>query len=168
MKSVDAVVRTAIRTSHDVKAIPRLTAEWNMNRYSIPNVYNGIADWTRYETDVDHFPIESIVEPIRPSKGINKARINQATISDGYNSPSLPRYYVAGLEDKYKYWVSPNPSDGAGNIGNCNPTVIYDRQVKTNKIVVTVENSWATPTTWRRQRTNPVAYCGRLLLHCWV
>lgn len=150
MKTVDADVRTAIRSKHDVKALPRLTAEWNMNRYYNPTVTNDIGPgWEEVENDVDMFPIESIVAPVRPSKGINKARVNHGSIADNYNSPSSPRYYLAGLEDKYKYWISPYSSDSAGNIGSVAPKVVYNASVLTNKIVVTVENSWASPVTWR-------------------
>lgn len=152
--AADAAVRNAIRTAHDVKALPRLTAEWNHNRYATPTVTNDIgANWEAVENDVDMFPIESVVEPIRPSKGINKARINASTISDGYSTATQPRYYIASLEDKYKYWISPGPSDGSGNISNVAPKVIYDKQVKTNKIVVTIENSWSTPSNWSIQTT---------------
>ena len=154
MKIVDAAVRNAIRTAHDVKALPRLTAEWNMNRYHETTVTNDVANWESIENDIDMFPIESIVEPIRPSKGINKARINYGTVSDSYATPSMPRYYVASLEDKYKYWISPTASDASGNIGNVAPRVIYASRVNVNKIVVTVENSWASPTTWSIQTTN--------------
>lgn len=157
MKNVDVAVRNAIRSGHDVKALPRLTAEWNMNRYAdIIRVSNGITDWENVENDVDNFPIESIVEPIRPSKGINKARVNYGTISDTYTSPSMPRYYISSLEDKYKYWMSPTASDGAGNISNVAPQVLYGNWgtvIKVNKIVVAIENSWATPETWVVQTT---------------
>lgn len=154
MKIVDAAVRNAIRTAHDVKALPRLTAEWNMNRYASTVVSNDVgAAWETIENDVDMFPIETITEPLRPSKGINKARINYGTLSDSYNTPSMPRFYVASLEDKYKYWTSPTASDVVGNIGNVAPKVIYNTSVKTNKIVVGVENTWASPVTWSIQTT---------------
>lgn len=150
MKSVDAVVKTAIRNGYDVKALPRLTAEWNMNRYSTPVVTNNPAESVA-GNDVDMFPIESIVEPLRPTKGINKARVNYGTISDSYQTPTMPRFYVASLEDKYKYWVSPYASDGAGNISGVAPQIVYPAPVKTNKIVVGVENSWASPSAWNIQ-----------------
>lgn len=157
MKSVDAAVRNAIRTAHDIKALPRLTAEWNMNRYTdVIAVSNGIANWEAEENDVDHFPIDSIIEPIRPSKGINKARVDYGTISDSYTSPSMPRYYIASLEDKYKYWCSPYASDAGGNISGVAPQVLYGTagtSIKVNKIVVAVENSWASPSTWSIQTT---------------
>lgn len=158
MKSVDASVRNAIRSAHDIKALPRLTAEWNMNRYAeTVQVANWIGDWWEtVENDVDHFPLDSIIEPIRPSKGINKARVDYGTISDSYTSPSMPRYYIASLEDKYKYWCSPYPSDAGGNIGSVAPAVMYGTAgtfVKVNKIVVTIENSWASPANWAIQTT---------------
>lgn len=155
MKSVNAAARNAIRTAHDVKALPRLTAEWNQNRYNATTVTNNIgAGWESVENDIDMFPIDSIVEPIRPSKGINKARVEHGSVSDGYHNPNIPRYYISSLEDKYQYWISPGPSDGNGNIGSVLPTVMYERSVRTNKIVVTVENSWASPVNWSIQVTS--------------
>lgn len=147
--AADAAVRNAIRSAHDVKALPRLTAEWNLNRYYDTVVSNPGQE----ENDVDMFPIESIVEPIRPSKGINKARINYSTVADSYNNPNLPRYYVASLEDPYKYWVSPRASDVNGYITGAAPEVIYTSLVRTNKITVGIENSWATPNQWSIQTT---------------
>lgn len=153
MKTVHPVVQNMIRTAYDVKALPRLMAEWNQNRYNATDVYNGVANWEDIENDVDMFPIETISEPLRPSKGINKARIGYGSVSDAYHSPSIPRYYISSLEDKYKYWISPTPSDANGNIGNCVPTVIYERLVRTNKIVIGLENSWASPVNWSIQVT---------------
>lgn len=153
MKNVDAAVRNAIRSAYDVTALPRLTAEWNMNRYYDTVVSNGIANWEAVENDVDMFPIESIVEPIRPSKGINKARINYGTVSDGYHSPAMPRFYIASLDDPYKYWISPTPSVGGGGINNVAPQVIYEKSLNVNKVVVGVENTWASPQTWSIQTT---------------
>lgn len=150
MKSVNANLKTALRSSHDIKALPRLTVEWNLNRYVGSTVTNVPSEDTD-GNDIDMFPIESLVAPNRPSKGINKARINASLIADDYTSPAVPRFYVAGLEDKYKYWQSPYTSDSAGNISRCTPLVVYERDVVTNKIVIGIENSWATPTAWTIQ-----------------
>lgn len=166
MKSTNPAVRTAIRTAHELKAEPRLTAEWNMNRYREATVDNTPSEETAGH-DIDMFPIDSIVEPVRPGKGINKARVNASVIADKYITIHTPRFYVAGLEDKYKYWMSPYPSDSQGNISGVAPRVIYSSSVRTNKIVVGIENTWATPiswsiqttddgTTWRTASTNPV------------
>jgi hypothetical protein len=166
MKTVNAAVTNAIRSNYEVTALPRLIADWNMNRYVGTTVSNAPPEDTN-GNDVEIFPLESIVSPLRPTKGINKARVNQGIVADDYITPDMPRYYTASVDDKYKYWQSPNLSDSSGNISGVWPTVIYDSNVDVNKIVVKLENSWATPiafnvavttngNTWSIIATNPV------------
>lgn len=126
-------------------ALPRLFADWNMNRYIGTTVTNTPSEDTD-GNDIEMFPIESIVQSPRPVKGISKARINQSIVSDDYGHPSMPRFYVASVDDKYKYWQSPYTSDNSGNISGVQPTIIYDQTVEVNKVVIKLENSWASPT----------------------
>lgn len=150
MKSVPAALSNAIRTSHVLYAKPRLIADWNMNRYKRP-VANNVPDDEEYGYDPEMFPIESIVDPIRPTKGILKARIGESTIGDNYATDNQPRFYISDPEDNYKYWTSPNESDGTGAITNVEPYVVYGENCEVNKIVIKLENTWASPNSFTVQ-----------------
>lgn len=153
----NTAVSTALATQHAVMALPNVTIEWNMNRH-----IGAVADNTPSEQtdgfDIEMFPIESIVEPLRPLKGINKARVGSGTVSDTYLKTSADhsngRYYIADVDDPYKYWTSPYPSDASGVLANCKPQVVYNESVTINKIVITTENSWASAKTFSIQVTN--------------
>lgn len=152
--AVGNTVQTHLRTAYNVSAQPKLVANWNLNRYTSPTVTNTPSEDTD-GYDIESFPISSIVEPLRPSKGIAKAIINQALFAPSYSASDEPRFYISDSEDKFKYWVSPFTTDGAGNfpthtdsITTARPRVSYDRVVKANKIVIKFENTWATPKTY--------------------
>jgi len=145
-------VANAIRTQHNLTAVPKATIEWNMNRYFDLSVFNNVAASVE-ENDEDFYPIDSIVQPWRPTKGINKARVGYAYASSSYNDWPTARFYVASDRDKYKYWMSPTPSDTTGALANCVPTVVYDETFQANKIRVVVENTWASPTEYQVQYT---------------
>lgn len=144
MKSVDTVLKDQIRQSHSLNALPRLTADWNMNRFKNPVAYNVVSEELE-GYDVEMFPIESIVEPFRPTKGILKARVGESAISSGYNTIRGAQYYLGNIEDQYKYWTSPQESDAYGNLDDTAPYIVYDEDVDVNKIVIKVENTWASP-----------------------
>lgn len=168
MKSVPTALRDAIRSSYVLSATPRLIADWNMNRYADP-VASNTPDEETEGYDPEMFPIESIIEPVRPTKGICKARINHSVIGDDYGiagTPSSARYYIGDVDDVYKYWNGPYASNSTGAISGVEPQVIYARSVNVNKIVAKVENSWASPgnftvqittdgTSWSTVATNP-------------
>ena len=151
MKSVNAAVRDAIRESHAVFALPRLTVEWNFNRYAVVSADNTpTEDSEGY--DVEVFPIESIYAGNRPTRGVAKLRINEGRISNHDANPLDTRYYLGGVDDVYKYWSSPVETDGTRNFPNhtdgatkCRPHIKYTALVSSNKIVINWENSWATP-----------------------
>lgn len=156
MKNIPAVA-SALQTDVAIRAVPVLTVDWNMNRYIGAVATNTPSDLDE-GFDVDIFPIESIVEPLRPTKGINKARVGSATISDDYfsqnSSKAYSRYYIADVDDPYKYWTSPDASNAStGALSNCKPQVVYAESVNVNKIVLTLENSWASPSTFNVQTT---------------
>lgn len=156
MKSVDAAVENAIRSAYDVIAVPRLTVEWNLNRYaSVVEVDNDPSDDDE-GYDVEMFPIESIVQPNRPTAGIIKARVGEARVSDPYNQydgkTRSARYYLGSVDDTYKYWTSPVVTDASGvfptnteGITKVRPFVNYPEGVKTNRIVVGFEDTFAQP-----------------------
>lgn len=147
-------VKTAIRSDYNLNARPKLTVDWNWNRYATPTATNTPLDDDE-GFDIDVFPIESIVEPLRPNKGVSKARVNQAIVADGYARAKDPKFYIASTEDVYKYWTSPYTTDTSGNfplhtdgLTSARPRVTYDRVVKTNKIIIRLENTWASPKTY--------------------
>jgi hypothetical protein len=180
MKSAPAPVISAIRSAYDVKALPKLTAEWNMNRYYTTTVANTPAEIDE-GFDTESFPIESIVEPIRPTKGMAKGLVQHATVADDYHTPSKPRFHVVSVDDQYKYWIAPFQSAANGAISGVNPQVIYGTaaapvNVSVNKISITVENTFASPnayqiqvttnggSTWTTVGSPPVGNDGRLVL----
>lgn len=163
MKSVNAALTKALMENDVMYAVPRLTAEWNMNRY-----FNTVVDNTPSEDtdafDNELFPIESLTEAMRPGKGILKARIGEGRVMPDYAAgPQPARFYVASEDDTYKYWTSQMPSSNSGSLTNCAPHVIYGSKTEDdvwtyrpqtiNKIVIGVENSWATPNAFTVETT---------------
>lgn len=147
-------VKTALRQSYNVVAKPKLTVDWNMNRYFNVTAVN-FPDEETEGFDIDTFPISSIVEPLRPTKGVTKALVNQGTVSSGYTKTKAPRFYVGDEDDIYKYWVSPYATNGSGvfptysGATSCRPMITYSQAVKSNKIVIKLENTWASPKVYR-------------------
>ncbi len=154
MKTVNAAVKTALRSNYNVEVRPELFVEWNMNRYydtTVDNIPN--EDENNFDSEI--FPIESIVENDRPTKGIAKARIDEASVYDFDITTNANRYYIASADDKYKYWTSQQKTNGSGVFPTYNdgsttqttvrPHVIYEKDLMVNKIVVTVDNYWASP-----------------------
>lgn len=159
MKSVSTPVLNALKTGHSTTVGLLAYAEWNHNM-----MYKTLVDNTPNEDengyDTELFPIESITRGNRPEKsGICKAIAGQAYADYNYHTtPSPQRYYIADVDDEYKYWQSPVTSDGSNALANTAPHVLYTqengttlRTVKTNKINICVENSFANPTTFNIQ-----------------
>lgn len=151
MKTVNAAVSTAIRKAHEVMAKPRLTIEWNFNRYIGVSADNTPSDDTD-GLDIEMFPVESLYSPNRPTKGVCKARAGEGRVANYTAVPSDTRYYVASVNDQYKYWTSPVTTNGSATFPNhtdglsmCKPHVKYTTLVGANKIVINWENSWAAP-----------------------
>lgn len=187
MKTASTDLKNILRNNVAVRAIPVLIAEWNYNRYAtvstVANAYSTTDP--RPQMDQDTFPIKSIVEPNRPTRGIVKASaVGQST---GYSvwlqkttssfpyKPGDVRWYTADPNSLYKYWTSPYFTDTAMGAQSdygftpatgVQPYVVYAANVFSNKIVVGFENSWATPTrlviqtttdgtNWTTISTNP-------------
>lgn len=150
----NASVESALKTDYALYAVPKLVADWNLNRYFSPIAKNILPE-EDYGFDTEAFPISSIVEPNRPSGGIHKARIGHSVITDGYGSEITPRFYLSASDDVYKYWTSPEPTDGSGNFrlhtdgkSIVRPYVTYDKAVKSNKIVIKMNIGWAEPNSF--------------------
>ena len=184
MQQVSDALKTAFLTGSVLDAQPRLIAEWNQNRYAgIQIVDNDPSDATVSTMPTD-FPITSIVQPNRPTRGVIKARASKdattqtwwgateaSTGEEGFTSPDYSdnpadaRYYTVGPDAPYKYWTSPAPSTtgGAFPVGSeVRPYVIYKTLAWTNKIVVGFENTWATPTSYQIQVTTADSNTGWL------
>lgn len=155
MKDYDKVY-SLLREYHTVHAKPRLTAEFNHNRYSGPVPENTPLHEDTLQ-DPDLYSITSIVEGLRPDTGIAKARVGAFQVSTGYElEPDAARFYVASADDSYKYWTSPEPTDGldfpdwvTGTYPTkVNPHVSYTKLCNTNKIVIGFEISSGKPTDY--------------------
>ena len=167
MKSVPATLSNAIRQSYNLYCKPRLVAEWNMNRYASP-IADNIPNESDYGFDIEQFPIESVFEANRPTRGVNKARVGESYISDYSEQPDSARYYVSSVDDTYKYWTSPVPTSGTtfpsynqafadayeltdsgDGLTVVRPYITYSKAVLANKIVITVENSYSSPASYQ-------------------
>lgn len=137
----------SVRNDYTFNVKPRLLAEFNINRYFPATVTNNPSEDTN-GYDVDKFPIESLVEPHRPARGIVKAFVGQARTSPSYNvQPAPGRSYAQGRDSAYKYWRSPNKSTG-GTVTGIQPTVLYTGDPKANKVVVTFESTYVKPSAF--------------------
>lgn len=137
-----------------VKVQPLLIAEWNQNRYAtIQSVDNNPSEQT-ISSDIELFPVSSIVEPLRPSKkGIAKARADAlGFIGFEYDGVQPARFYAPDVEDPYKYWSSPEPSRFFAEVNifdtPVSPRVVYQNLAWCNKIHVLFETSAAAPQSW--------------------
>lgn len=174
-------IGTALRQDVAVYAKPRLIAEWNLNRYH-ETVADNIPSEDSEGYDIDMFPIESIALPNRPTKGIIKARVGEAKVADNYEGKQSSRYYVGDVDDDYKYWCSPYPTNGSNNFPTHTDAVTVVRPyvdftpctpcggegIEANKIVIGFENTWSSPVlfnvlvrdipegAWYSIATNPV------------
>lgn len=183
MQTASAALVSALNNDHVLRAFPKVIFEWNQNRYAgILKVDNTPAEATS-GADIDNFPIDSIVDPQRPTKGLIKGRASKSITApsvwktfrptniageEGYTSadysdnPEAVRYYTTGPDSGYKYWTSPKPSTavqrGNGSFGfpsgyGVAPYVLYKNSCKTNKIVVKFETTWARPVEYNIQTT---------------
>ena len=150
MQTTTFEVNKLLKEGYAVKAVPQLIAEWNQNRYA--GIQTVDSTPTEYdEGDPEYYPIESIAEPLRPStKGIVKARASvEGIVSEYTDRPGGKRYYLAGLDDVYKYWSSPVASTLIGGVNGFSKTVrpyiIYNTACWTNKLYFLFETSAAWP-----------------------
>lgn len=151
MKTVNIALKNAIRNNYNLTARPRLTIEWNFNRYVGVSADNQPSENTD-GVDIDMFPVESLYAPNRPTRGIVKARVGEGRIGGHDASPGNTRYYTASILDQYKYWCSPVITNGSGVFANytdgltmVKPHISYDTLISANKIVINWEDSWASP-----------------------
>lgn len=182
MQNASRTLQSVLKERTSLKAVPKVTFEWNQNRYAGISKIDNVPSDELTNPEIDTFPIETIALPQRPKRGIIKARTSppvyqetpgpwrrrQAPSGDeGFTSgeytdvPNATRYYTAGPESAYKYWSSPKPSGTAtGTNGfpfpagfEVSPYILYKNTAHVNKIVVGLENSWARPVNYDIQVT---------------
>jgi hypothetical protein len=153
MQTTTFEVNKLLKEGLAVQATPQLIAEWNHNRYAgIQTVDSTPSEYD--EGDPEYYPIESIADPLRPSKrGIVKARASvEGVVSEYTDRPGDKRYYLAGLDDPYKYWCSPVRSSLIGGLNafsmTVQPYIIYKTASWTNKLYFLFETSAAWPVTY--------------------
>lgn len=161
MLNISVPLQQKYERNVDLQGRVSVLAEWNYNRFAtVQSVTNG-TNPVENEFDNDIFPLQSIVEPERPTRGIVKALVGTNTNADGFvtggyrDLPGGTRYVVSSVEDPYKYWTSPNESGVSSPyaISTVTPTVVYAASVKTNKIRIALENSYASPSVFTVQVT---------------
>jgi hypothetical protein len=165
MQSASVTLTDKLKQDLAIYAQPRLIAEWSLNRYVTIQSCTNPALATSDEFDLDMFPITSIVEADRPTKGILKAIAStNAQISalggDGFvtggyiDAPSAAaRYMTASVDDKYKYYTSGTTAGSTYNttptaISGVQPTVVYSTAAWSNKLYIGVESSYAQPSAY--------------------
>lgn len=153
--SSGTTVSDYLKTADSVQVVPRLTLTWSLNRYVTPTADNTPSEDTD-GFDIETFPITSLFGPNRPTKGINKAIVNQSTAARGYKNATDVKFYVGDQDDVYKYWTSPQPTNGSGTFPLhtdaatvARPRVEYPSVQQANKIVVKLETTWATPLAYK-------------------
>lgn len=182
MQTASTALTTALNNGYALTALPKLLVEWNQNRYAgILKVDNDPSD-DSVGADVENFPITSIAEPQRPTKGVLKARCSKESVrplkwtraqirngeegftaEDFSDEPTAQRYYTTGPDSAYKYWTSPAPTTYTQNVNGSypfpagyevRPYILYKEDAKVNKIVITFDTGWARPVDYDIQTTS--------------
>lgn len=141
MLPVSQFFRQTIDERTTVNAGARLIAEWNQNRYASSVT---VSTQGMVSNDPDIYPLESVIQPNRPTSGLPKAVVNDSKTSSKVRPYN---FRIAGKESNYKYFSADNQSALSGLMIN-SPIidVRYGSPTLTNKIVVTFETSIARPT----------------------
>lgn len=179
MIGASSEVKSILKEALAIHAKTRVIAEWNMNRFvGVASIGNG-----DYEDD-PLFPIRSVVSPLRPGRGIVKARttyVSKPSFQDAVggrlsslytNDVTESRYYAPGTKDPYKYYSTSVPATERvmafvyAFVAPQRPFVVYEHDFYCNKLVVGIENSVSSPVdfsvqttldgvTWTTIATNP-------------
>lgn len=170
-------IKTALDSSHNIQPSQKVVLEWNYNS-SAGITAMGIDDVMLYQWDSNEnnlklietstkydkyyesmYPLTSIVNFIRPGEyavhnnqyvgGIVKALFGNTTsgiASYKYTEPK--RNYFVSKDAGYKYWAAIRSKDSSTSI-NKSVYVTYDREIKTNKIVVKFETAHSVPSSYK-------------------
>jgi len=161
MKAATIAAKNLIKQSDQVKALPKLTAEWEHNRFTPFVDPENPVTVTPIETQniewQSIYDLTSIALPNRPRTGIAKARIDsngKLTAAGKYRDiPQSSRFYLSTQDDQYKYWSSQQKTGttaGSGGYSFSTPielTLMYDTPTVANKVVIGFECSYATPSS---------------------
>ncbi|QWT29932.1 minor tail protein [Streptomyces phage TunaTartare] len=162
MQSASLFLQNALKQGENLTPAARVIAEWNHNRYTkVTTVDNYQYAEKTYGYDLDMYPIETIINPVRPTAGLLKARAGEGAVVQGYSDTVAGyRTYTADPDSKYKYWTGPAQSNTTPYAGGgytlpepVRPHIIYENPVLTNKIYICVEDSWARPQKYDIQIT---------------
>jgi hypothetical protein len=159
MKPATVAAKDLLRQSDVVKAVPKLMAEWEHNRFTpFVDPENPVVLTTPEDQDIEWdsvYDLASVALPNRPRTGIAKARFDQngrLVAAGKYRDyPQQSRFYIPTQADKYKYWSSKQTTrlvdDGAGYTFETpvELTIMYATPVLANKVVVGFETSYAKP-----------------------
>lgn len=168
MKPATVAARTALMESVEVRALPKLLAEWEHNRFSKIQQVNTDDENKIYvnatpPNDPKDFEwngiydVNAITLPNRPATGIAKARLSETIkLQSGYrDKPTEARFYLASDDDIYKYWSSTQRSKLIPVATNdyefptpITLTLMYEQPVIANKLVVGFDVSYARPKTY--------------------
>lgn len=156
MQPLSATALRAFDEGVALQALPQVIVEWNQNRFaSSVTAFVDDPKQEKGEPEDKLYPIESIVWANRPKRGMVKGRVNEGKTS---NPSTGVTYRTVSKSAFYKYWQSSTQSGTVLNqnvagyqILNASPSITYGAQVKTNKIVIKLENSWAAPQVFQIQ-----------------
>jgi len=162
MQSASLFYQNALKQGEALFPSARVIAEWNHNRYTkVTTVDNYQYDEKTNGYDLDMYPIDTIIDPIRPTAGLLKARAGEGAVVQGYSDTVRGyRTYTADPDSKYKYWTGPAQANDTPYTGGgwtlpepIRPHIVYEANVLTNKIYIAIEDSWAGPEKWDIQIT---------------
>lgn len=162
MQSASLFYQNALKQGEALFPSARVIAEWNHNRYTkVTTVDNYQYDEKTNGYDLDMYPIDTIIDPIRPTAGLLKARAGEGAVVQGYSDTVRGyRTYTADPDSKYKYWTGPAQANDTPYTGGgwtlpepVRPHIVYEANVLTNKIYIAIEDSWAGPEKWDIQIT---------------
>lgn len=160
MQTIPAQLTTAIRRGDQIPVTTQIIGEWNYNHFTETTVTNSDAPAVKWVENDLYFPLDSLTASMRPKSGIFYAFTNQSyTVGPMDLGISGERFYTVDKDSRYKYWITPTVSSemdvylqetnsSSYVILNCAPTVVYDEDIRVNKIRVTF-NVGALPTSWK-------------------
>lgn len=163
MKAATTQLQTMLQQGYDLRAVPKVRAEWEHNRYSkIQSVTVSPTQTADSEWDAI-FNLDSITLPNRPRNGVAKARLgtNKLKAAKKYrDSPTSSRFYLPTETDPFKYFSSTQKcgavQGGDGGYAFTTPitlSIVHEEDIVANKIVVGFETSYSAPKTFTLQVT---------------
>ena len=169
-------VKSAVDSKHNLNPSQKVVLEWNYNIHAGINemgvddtplyifneeesqlkVIETSTQYDRYKEEL--YPLTSIVNFIRPGEyainnnqyvgGIVKAVFGANSSRSNYSHLNQIRNYFISKDDGYKYWAHLRPKQFSTSV-NKSVYIKYDRQFKTNKIVLKFETAQSRPTNFQ-------------------